>query len=81
MLLLLPLLTTTFPLQAIQAIFRAKELVNITHQQMNDKKGRQIATVEAFNVVEERVKELNAKLIEAKKEKKNTEATLERAER
>ena len=55
--------------------------MNITHQQMNDKKGRQIATIEAFNVVEERVKELNAKLIEAKKEKKSTEATLERAER
>ena len=35
--------------------------MNITHQQMNDKKGRQIATVEAFNVVEKRVKELNAK--------------------
>ena len=48
---------------------------------MNDKKGRQIATVEAFNMVKKRVKELNAKLIEAKKEKKSTEATLERAER
>ena len=70
-----------FPLQAVQATFRVEGLVNISHQQMKDEEGRQVADVEAFNVAKKRVKELNAKLIEAKKEKKSTEATLERAER
>ena len=32
--LLLSLLIATFPLQAVQATFRADELVNITHRQM-----------------------------------------------
>ena len=48
---------------------------------MKDEEGKRIAAVEAFNVVEKRVKKLNAKLIEVKWEKKNTEAALERAER
>ena len=43
--------------------------------------GRRITTVEAFNVAEKRVKELNAKLTEAKREKKNIEVALEEAER
>ena len=55
--------------------------MNITHRQMKDKEGRQIAVVEAFNVVEKRVKELNAKLTEAEREKKSAEPALEGAER
>ena len=55
--------------------------MNISHQQMKDEEGRQVAVVEAFNVAEKRVKELNAKLIEAEREKKRAEAALERMER
>ena len=75
------LLTTTFPLQAVQATFRAEELVNITHRKMKDDEGRQIAAVEAFNVAKKRVKELNAKLTKAERDKKSTKAALERVER
>ena len=55
--------------------------MNVTHQQMKDEEGRWIVAVKAFNMVEKRVKELNAKLIEAEREKKSTEAALEGAER
>ena len=79
--LLLSLLTVTFPLQAIQATFKVEELVNITHRKMKDEESRRIVVVEAFNVVEKRVKELNTKLTEAEREKKSVEAALERAER
>ena len=48
---------------------------------MKDEEGKRIVAVEAFNVVEKRVKELNAKLTKAEREKKNTEATLEGAKR
>ena len=48
---------------------------------MKDEEGKHIVVVEAFNVVEKRVKKLNAKLTEVKWEKKNTEVALERAER
>ena len=48
---------------------------------MKDKEGRCIAAIKAFNVVEKRVKELNAKLTKAEREKKNTEAALEGAKR
>ena len=55
--------------------------MNITHRKMKDKKGKRIATVEAFNMVKKRIKKLNAKLTEANREKKSTEVALEGAER
>ena len=55
--------------------------MNITHRKMKDEEGRQIAVVEAFNVAKKRVKELNAKLTKAERDKKNTKAALERVER
>ena len=55
--------------------------MNITHRKMKDKKGKRIAAVEAFNVVEKRIKKLNAKHTEANREKKSTEVALEGAER
>ena len=70
-----------FPLQVVQATFKAEELVNISHWQMKDEEGKQIVTVKAFNMVEKRVKELNAKLTEAKRERKSIEAALEGVER
>ena len=70
-----------FPLQVVQATFKAEELVNISHWQMKDEEGKQIVTVKAFNMAEKRVKELNAKLTEAKRERKSVEAALEGVER
>ena len=55
--------------------------MNISHQQKKDEEGRQVAVVEAFNVAEKRVKELNAELIEAEREKKSAKAALEGTER
>ena len=55
--------------------------MNITHRKMKDEEGRRIVVVEALNVAEKRVKELNTKLTEAKREKKSVEAALEGAER
>ena len=55
--------------------------MDISHQQMKDEEGRRVAAVEAFNVAEKRVKELNAKLLEAEREWKSAEVALEGAER
>ena len=68
-------------MQAVQVTFRAEELVNFSHRQMKDEEGRRVIAVEAFNVVEKRVKELNAKLTKVEKDKKSVEAALEGAER
>ena len=59
----------------------AKELVNNSHRQLKEEEGQHIATMETFTLVEQRVKDLNAKLIEAIREKKSAEAALEGAER
>ena len=48
---------------------------------MNEEEGPQIATVEAFTLAEQRIKDLNTKLTEAIKEKKSTKVTLEGVER
>ena len=55
--------------------------MNFSHRQMKDEDGRQVTAVEAFNVAEKRVKELNTKLAKVKKDKKSVEAVLEGAER
>ena len=59
----------------------AEELVNNSHRQMKEEEGRRITVVEAFTLAEQRVKDLNAKLTEAIREKKSAEATLEGAKR
>ena len=48
---------------------------------MKEEEGRCIAALEAFNVADKRINKLKNKLIEAKREKKSVEATLEGAER
>ena len=48
---------------------------------MKEEKFRRIATVKAFEVVEKRLEELNAKLTEAEREKKSANAALEGVER
>lgn len=59
----------------------AEELVNNSHGQMKEEEGRRIAAVEAFTLAKQRVKDLNAKLTEAIREKNSAEAALEGAER
>ena len=50
----------SFLFQAIQAIFRAEEMVNYSHRKMKEEEGRRIATVDAFQVVEKSNQELRA---------------------
>ena len=59
----------------------AEELVNNSHRQMKEEEGRHITVVEAFTLAEQRVKDRNAKLTEAIREKKSVEAALEGAKR
>ena len=47
---------------------------------MKDEEGMQIATVEAFSLVDKRIQELNNQLTEADKERKSVDATLHVAE-
>ena len=70
-----------FLLQAVQNTFREEELVDASHRQMKDEEGRRVVAVEAFKVVEKRLKESNAKFIEAKMGRKSAEATVNNAER
>lgn len=46
-----------------------------------EEEGRCIAAVEAFNVANKRIKELQNKLTEAERDKKSVEAALDSAER
>lgn len=48
---------------------------------MKKEEGRRIAAVESFTLAEKRIQELNTKLSEADREKKNVEAVLQKAER
>ena len=55
--------------------------MNSSHRQMKGEEGRHIAAVEAFNVAEKRIQELNAKLTKADRDKKRAEVALEGVER
>ena len=66
---------------AIQAAHMAEEFVNTSHKQMKEEEGQHIATMEAFTLAEQRIKDLNTKLTEANKERKSAETTLEGVER
>ena len=70
-----------FLLQAVQNTFRAEELVDASHRQMKDEEGRRVVAVEAFKVVEKRLKESDAMFIEAKMGGKSTEAAVDNTER
>ena len=70
-----------FLLQAVQNTFRAEELVDASHRQMKDEEGRRVVVVEAFKVVEKRLKESDAMFIEAKMGGKSAEAAVDNTER
>ena len=61
---------TSFPSQAIQAIFRAEEMVGSSHRMYKEEDGRQITAVEAFQVAEKSIKDLKAKFTEEERERK-----------
>ena len=75
------LLLYLFTWQAIQATYRAEEMVNFSHKQMKEEEGRRIAVVDAFNVVENKIQELTTKLNEANRDKKRAKASLQGVER
>ena len=68
----------SYPFQAIQANFRAKEMVNYSHQKMKEEEGMRIAAVDTFQVAEKSNKDLKAKLVEEEKERKFVAAALSR---
>ena len=55
--------------------------MDASHRQMKDEEGRRVVAVEAFKVVEKRLKEFDAKFIEAKMGRKSAEATMDNVER
>nr|XP_023911215.1 uncharacterized protein LOC112022823 [Quercus suber] len=59
----------------------AEEFVSTSHKQMNEEDGQHIAAMETFTLAEQRIKDLNTKLIKATREKKSAKAALEAAER
>ena len=48
---------------------------------MKEEEGRSNAAVEAFNLVEKRINDMNNKLFEVEKDKRRAEAALDSAER
>ena len=60
--------------QAIQATFKAEEMVNYSYRKMKEEEGRRIAAVDAFHVIEKSIQELKAKLTEEEKERKSDAA-------
>ena len=72
---------TSLPFQAIQATFRAEEMVNYSHQKMKEEKGRRIVAVDAFHLVEKSIQELKSKLTEEERERKSVAVALDITER
>ena len=70
-----------FFLQAVQAAYRDEEIVISSHRLAKDEKGRRIATVKSFEVVEKKSQDLIAKLAEADHAKKSAEFALNVVER
>ena len=57
--------------QAIQATFRAKEMVNYSHRKMKEEEeGRRITAMDAFHVAKKSIQKLKAKLTEEERERK-----------
>ena len=68
--------------QAIQATFRAKEMVNYSHRKMKEEEeGRRITAMDAFHVAKKSIQKLKAKLTEEERERKSTAAALDSVER
>ena len=71
-------ITSFFFLKVVQSAYRAKEIVISSHKAMKENEGRYDATVKAFELAEKKSQDLTAKLVEADRDKKSTEAALDR---
>ena len=58
-----------------------EELMTNSHKQMKEEEGWHIATVKAFTLAEQRIKDVNVKLTEENRDRKSAEAALAGAER
>ena len=58
-----------------------EELMNNSHKQMKEEEGWHIATVKAFTLAEQRIKDVNVKLTEENRDRKSAEAALAGAKR
>lgn len=65
----------------VQATHNAEEIVISSYMAMKEKEGKCVATVKAFELAKKKSQYLTAKLVEADRDKKSTEATLDMAER
>ena len=72
---------TSLPFQAIQATFKAEEMVNYSHRKLKEEEGRQIAALNAFHMAEKSNQELKSKLIEEERERKSAATALDSAKR
>ena len=71
------ILTSLFSfLKAIQTTHIAEEWVDNAHKQMKEEEGWHIATVKAFTMAKQRIKDLNVKLTKENKDKKSVVAAL-----
>ena len=71
------ILTSLFSfLKAIQTTHIVEEWVDNALRQMKEEEGRHIATIKAFTVAKQRIKDLNVKLTKENKNKKNAKAAL-----
>ena len=68
-------------MQVIQAMHIAEEWVGDAHKQMKEEEGWHIATVKAFTLAEQRIKDVNVKLTEENRDRKSAEAALAGAKR
>ena len=62
-------------------MYRAEGMVNYSHWQMKEEEKRRIAAVDIFHVAEKSNQELKIMLIEAERDKRSVEATLDSIER
>lgn len=68
-------------MKAIQAMYIVEKWADDAHKQMKEEEGWHIATVEAFTLAEQRIKDLNVKLIEANRDRKSAKTALARLAR
>lgn len=59
----------------------AEELVNNSYKQMKEGEGQRIVAMDAFMLAKQRIKDLNAKLTEANREKKRAKVALKGVDR
>ncbi|KAK9984499.1 hypothetical protein SO802_034024 [Lithocarpus litseifolius] len=66
---------------AVQASFRAEEMLNYCHRQMKEEEAKRNDAVDSLKVAERSMQELKRKLLEEERERKSAAATLDSAEK